>query len=150
MGRKLLSFLGTTKYLEAYYHFNGEKSGRACQFILEALFQFFCRDWGSEDGVIVFLTEESKRKNWLSKAEDPDANFDIGLREALEKCGVNVDFKSVEIPEGRNEEELWEIFEKINEAIQEEDNVLFDITQFSLPPPIDTDCSKLCEISQKR
>ncbi len=129
MGHKLLSFLGTTDYRKAYYSYNGRRSGRAYQFILEALVEFFCEDWSVGDRVIVFLTEEAEKKNWLSKAESPSANFDVGLREALENCGLNADMiSSVEIPEGRNEEELWEIFGKINEAIDERDNVFFDVT----------------------
>ena len=42
--------------------------------------------------------------------------------------GSNVDVKEVKIPEGKNEEELWEIFERINDNIDEEDVLIFDIT----------------------
>ena len=132
MSYKLLSFIGPTKYIEAYYAYNNEKSQQAYQFIQEALLEFFCRDWKELDQVVIFLTEESKRKNWLSKNEYEDANFEKGLKERLEdtkkKLNLNVSVKEVEIPEGRNEEELWEIFEKINSNIGEEDVLIFDIT----------------------
>ena len=132
MSYKLLSFIGPTKYIEAYYAYNNKKSQRACQFIQEALFEFFCKDWKEHDQVVIFLTEESKRKNWLSKNECEDANFEKGLKERLEetkkRLKLNVSVKDVEIPEGKNEGELWEIFEKINSNIGEEDVLIFDIT----------------------
>ncbi len=128
LGRKLLSFLGTTKYYEAYYSYKNKRSNGACQFILEALVEFFCKDWGDENQIIVFLTEESKKKNWLSKTENQCANFERGLGKTLEDCGLHACIKYIEIPEGRNEDELWEIFEKITEAIDENDNIIFDIT----------------------
>jgi len=132
MSYKLLSFIGPTKYIEAYYAYNNKKSKQAYQFIQEALLEFFCRDWEEHDQVVIFLTEESKRKNWLSKNECEDANFEKGLKERLEetkkRLKLNIGIRDVEIPEGRNEEELWEIFERINNNISEEDILIFDIT----------------------
>jgi CRISPR-associated Csx2 family protein len=34
----------------------------------------------------------------------------------------------VDIPDGKSEEELWEIFEAISKAVQEGDEIVFDIT----------------------
>ncbi len=132
MSYKLLSFIGPTRYIEAYYVYNNKKSQKACQFIQEALLEFFCKDWEKDDQAVIFLTEESRRKNWLSKSECEDANFDKGLKDRLEdakkRLKLNFSVKEVEIPEGKTEEELWEIFEKINSNISEEDILVFDIT----------------------
>ena len=131
MANKLLSFLGTTKYLEACYFYDNRRVG-VCQFIQEALLEFFCKNWNEDDRVIVFLTEESKKKNWYGKKEVSDANFEKGLEERLKeiksKLGLRVSIKDVEIPEGRSEKELWDIFERISGEIDEGDCIIFDIT----------------------
>ena len=132
MNYKLLSFIGTTKYVEAYYIYNNKKSQTSCQFIQEALLEFFCKDWKENDQIVIFLTGESRRKNWLSRNEYEGANFEKGLKERLEetkkRLKLNIKVKGCEIPEGRNEEEIWEIFEKINNNIDKEDILIFDIT----------------------
>ncbi len=132
MSYKLLSFIGPTRYIEAYYIYNNEKSQKPCQFIQEALLEFFCKEWKDGDQIVIFLTKESKRRNWLGKNECEGANFEKGLKERLEgakeRLKLNITLKEVEIPEGRNEEELWEIFEKINDNIGEKDVLIFDIT----------------------
>ena len=132
MSNKLLSFLGPTKYIKSFYSYRGKKSSRPCQFIQEAFIEFFCKHWKEGDQVIIFLTEESKKKNWLGVNENPNSNFDKGLHERLEKIRMelelNFGIKYAEIPEGRNENELWKIFEKITEVIDENSNVIFDIT----------------------
>ncbi len=129
---KLLSFIGTTPYIESYHVYNDKKSELPCRFIQEALVEFFCREWRDNDELIVFMTEESKRKNWLSKSECKDANFDEGLKERLEEVKKRLKLKfqvrSVEIPEGKSEEELWIMFEKMSDSLNDEDVIIFDIT----------------------
>jgi len=132
MSCKLLSFIGTTSYIESYYAYNNKSSEKPYQFIQEALVEFFCKEWKDDNELIIFMTEESKRKNWLSKSECEDANFDKGLRDRLEKVKkrfkLKLDVRNVEIPEGKSEEELWIIFEKMNESLNDEDVIIFDIT----------------------
>lgn len=138
MARKLLSFIGPTKYVKSHYVYNDKKSG-LCNFIQEALVEFFCKDEKC-DQIVIFMTEESRKKNWLGKDEYKDANFNEGLRRRLEKIkkSLNIDFeiKDVRIPEGRNENELWEIFEMINNNIDEGDRIIFDITHSFRSLPI--------------
>jgi len=132
MSCKLLSFIGTTPYIESYYVYNNKRSERPYQFIQEALVEFFCGEWKGNDELIIFMTEESKRKNWLSKSECKDTNFDKGLKERLEEIKkifkLKINVKIVEIPKGRNEKELWTIFEKMNDSLNEKDAIIFDIT----------------------
>ncbi len=129
---KVISFLGTSKYEEAYYVFKGEKSKQKYQFIQEALVEFFCKDWKDDDEFVIFMTEKAKKKNWLGKNESQEANFEIGLKEKLLeiKKRLNKNFKIIEviIPEGEKEEELWEIFGKIYENTEENDSIIFDVT----------------------
>jgi len=132
MGHKLLSFIGTRRYTESYYSYNGKRSNRPYQFIQEAIVEFFCRNWKEDDQLIVFMTEESRRKNWLSKKGCEDANFDEGLKIKLEKLknslGINFKIEEIEIPEGKSEEELWTIFERMNEVLSDDDVVILDVT----------------------
>ncbi|MGD9627460.1 MAG: TIGR02221 family CRISPR-associated protein [Methanobacteriales archaeon] len=126
---KLLSFLGTTPYKKAYYNYDNVKSERPYQFVQEALIEFF-HEKLKNGQMIVFLTEESKRRNWLGRTESKSANFENGLKNRLDsvKKEFNLEAKGIEIPEGRSEKELWNIFEKMNEIINEEDTIIFDIT----------------------
>lgn len=128
---KLLSFLGTTPYKKAYYNYDNVKSKRPYQFVQEALIEFFHKKLKNGQ-MIVFLTEKSKRKNWLGKNESKNANFENGLKSRLDNVKkefkINLEAKGIEIPEGRSEKELWNIFEKMNEIIDEGDIIIFDIT----------------------
>ncbi|MEQ9715779.1 MAG: TIGR02221 family CRISPR-associated protein [Candidatus Asgardarchaeum sp.] len=129
---KLLSFIGPTKYIEAFYSYEDKQTDEPCQFIQEALIRFFCKDWCEDDSIIIFLTEESKKKNWYSKKDFPNANFEKGLRERLEEIreefNLNICIENIEIPDGKSENEIWNIFEKINSKIDEGDTIIFDIT----------------------
>ncbi|MGB9844481.1 MAG: TIGR02221 family CRISPR-associated protein [Methanothermobacter tenebrarum] len=128
---KLLSFLGTTRYEKAYYNYDNIKSKRPYQFVQEALLEFF-HEKLKNGQVIVFLTEKSKKKNWLGKSESKNANFKNGLKNRLSdvkrELKVNLEVKEVKISEGRSERELWDIFEKMNEIIDKKDTIILDIT----------------------
>lgn len=140
MNNKLVSFIGPRKYIEAYYIYDNKRSHKPCLFIQEALTEFFCINWGEKDEVVVFLTEESKRKNWLGKSESRDAINDKGLKERLEEIKdelkLDIHVRGINIPEGKNEKELWDIFEKINDYISEGDNIIFDVTHSFRSLPI--------------
>ncbi len=132
MGCKLLSLIGPTKYIEAYYKYDDRVTEDPCMFIQEALVEFFCKEWRNGDEVVVFMTEESKRRNWLSKCDYKEANFEDGLKNRLsniiDKLNLSVKVKEVIIPEGKSEQELWKIFEIINENINDNDKLTCDVT----------------------
>ncbi|MHA1789434.1 MAG: hypothetical protein ACTSXT_09420 [Candidatus Helarchaeota archaeon] len=83
MSKKLLTFLGTRKYIESCYSYNGNVS-KPNHFIQMALIELICNNWDDGDQIIIFLTERAKNMNWLGKNASPGANFEIGLRERLE------------------------------------------------------------------
>ena len=132
MSNKVLSFLGTTRYIECYYSYNDIKTKESCRFIQEGLLELFCREWGKDDSIIIFMTEEARNKNWLGMRESPKANFDEGLKDRLERMKtdmmLNVSIRTVMIPEGRSEDEIWKIFDIIVKEICDEDKIVFDIT----------------------
>ncbi|MCG2828258.1 TIGR02221 family CRISPR-associated protein [Methanothermobacter sp. K4] len=128
---KLLTFLGTTPYEEVYYTYRSITSRFPARFVQISLLELL-HDELKDGQVILFLTEEAENKNWLNRNQNKNANFLKGLRDSLEefqsKFNIDLEVKRVRIPEGRSEEELWTIFEKMNEVIDENDRIILDIT----------------------
>lgn len=143
MGKKFLSFLGTGNYGECTYKCtNGSIKTR---FIQRALIDDLCKDWSDEDEVVIFVTEKSKKVNWesidkeIEKREKINENqilitkdkvWTVGLKDELQQNFGNNSFKIKEmvIPEGRNLDEIWNIFELMMKSIDKGDEVIFDIT----------------------
>ncbi|MBW4565960.1 MAG: TIGR02221 family CRISPR-associated protein [Mojavia pulchra JT2-VF2] len=101
--RKIITFLGIqakkTTYSFEGVNYNGEV-------FAEALHQF-C----TYDSMLVCVTSEAKKKTFsiLEKLED----------ERIE---------AIDIPNGETTEEMWETFKAITDRVNENDNVIFDIT----------------------
>ncbi len=106
---KALSFLGTGDYKEATYVWqdaDGVREGTTHLFP-EAVFRIF-----APEKLLVFVTPQVKAHE----------NFRT-LCERLENKVSPVD-----IPEGKSEAELWQIFDKCTEVVDDGDEVLLDIT----------------------
>lgn len=103
---KAISFLGTTDYAEVTYVYDGE--AKESRFFPATLPHFF----PDLDRVLVFVTPTVQQHPNL-----------VALRACL---GSRLE--PVPIPEGQSEEELWQTFDAITEAVTEHDRVLFDIT----------------------
>lgn len=102
--RKLITFLG--KYLQQpiTYLFDGQTyQGRV---FAEALRQF-----AKFDQMLVFTTEEAQTTTWP-------------VLEALDDDRI----QSIPIPIGKNEEELWELFNIFTQQAEQDDTLIFDIT----------------------
>ncbi len=86
--------------------------------------------------VVVFLTEEAWRKNWQGKEDSAEANFDQGLGQRLQALRERMEVeeqrcfcvKTVRIPDGSAEDEIWEIFRKITQYLSAGDRIILDIT----------------------
>ena len=103
---KLLTFLGVGNYSETVYAWQD----RACKtrFAPVASHAFL-----NPDEIIVFLTEDAKEKIY----EELKAAFP-----------AEVNIRDVAIPLGKDENELWEIFDRVGKAVQPGEEVAFDIT----------------------
>jgi CRISPR-associated DxTHG motif protein len=78
------------------------------EFIAEAL-----ASWLPFDKVVVFLTEKAKAgTNWTQ------------LSQRLQEWDV----QEVPIPDGRTEEEVWEIFDRVVSSVEQEDEIAIDVT----------------------
>lgn len=117
MGVKLFTFLGTNDYKETEYFFGDESSTKSykSRFTQEAIVKTLEIP---ELEVIVFTTEEAYQKNWIPKDE--------GLKSKLENA--NVKCKNIMIPQGKTNEEIWQIFNLVYENIEENDEIYVDIT----------------------
>ncbi|MDE5877541.1 MAG: TIGR02221 family CRISPR-associated protein [Muribaculaceae bacterium] len=135
MARKVfISFLGTNVYFPVYYVWGPEKrriTEYRTQFVQEALVTELCREWGSDDCIMIFRTEQSNAKNWI------DHNDRNGLRTTLKniaglQCQINPEINPEEdnyiIQTGFSEPDLWQIFKCIFDKIQLEDDIYFDVT----------------------
>ncbi|MEM2197359.1 MAG: TIGR02221 family CRISPR-associated protein [Sulfolobales archaeon] len=102
---KAISFLGTGDYKEVTYYFQ-DKEAKTSLFP-EALVKIF-----EPEKLLLLVTPTAKDSR----------NFKI-LCERLDDLAQPVD-----IPEGRSERELWQIFEICTEIISKNDEILLDIT----------------------
>lgn len=127
---KLITFLGTGRYVPIKYSLNGKVSALT-PFIQEAIIELY-KDKFEGGTVTVFLTETSKMKNWLSRKDSEEAIQEVGLYERIKNISkehnLNLSIKEVKIPERCKEENLWVIFEKIIANISEGDEIIFDMT----------------------
>lgn len=106
---KALSFLGTGKYEKVTYFWKqgDEERFRETHLFPEAICHIF-----EPDKLFVLVTPQAKAYE----------NF----KALCERLGTKVE--SVDIPEGKSEEELWQIFEKCAEVVEQGDEILLDIT----------------------
>lgn len=108
---KVISFLGIANYSKTCYVWNGNE--KETEFFPEAVFYFT-----KPEKILICLTptarEGEKSRNWQE------------LKRRFERDSVP--FEPLPIPEGHSEPELWEIFDALTNAVQEGEEVVFDIT----------------------
>lgn len=137
MSRKVfISILGTGPYSECTYSHNGEPvlTSRYIQLAtLKYLTEKCAADknaWTEDDAAIFFLTTKSNDDQWvIGKARVGKETVDkTGLRDELANFEFPFQIHDIHIPDGKDVEEIWEIFDIIFKQIQENDELYFDIT----------------------
>ena len=132
MARKFLSFLGTGRYVVCNYRFQGETVNNV-RYVQEAMIDIYCKDFNSTDEIVIFLTDNAKKKNWdmhtidNQEAEGLESRLDtlLSRREAENRPKV----RSIHpLPEGASEDDIWQIFQSIVNIIEDGDQIVFDIT----------------------
>ncbi|AEB09569.1 TIGR02221 family CRISPR-associated protein [Desulfobacca acetoxidans] len=130
MAKLYLSFLGTTNYHPCTYTFAAcETPG--VRFVQEATIKSFCANWTPQDRILIFTTAEANQKNWLDNGHTDSSGAVIpqaGLQSRLQRLSLAPSFKDIAIPEGKSQEEIWQIFQIIIEQLRDGDEVVFDIT----------------------
>jgi hypothetical protein len=104
---KVVTFLGTGNYQPVGYIW-GQRQFETTHFP-EALVT-----WLQPDEVLVMLTSEARaHENWATLQQ---------------RLAGQVVLTPIDIPSGRSELELWDIFERLTDALHTGDKVVFDIT----------------------
>lgn len=129
MAKAYLSFLGTNDYLPCTYHFNNKET-REVRFVQEATISMNCRDWSSDDRILIFTTREAQEKNWQDDGHKKKGEKQLreGLAQRLKRLNLETPVRSVVIPEGKSETEIWDIFQILFDNIQQNEKIIFDIT----------------------
>ena len=103
---KLITFLGTGEYKCATYRWNDHTYETS--FVQEAFVH-----WLKPEVTCVLLTEKARETHWNN------------LCQRLQEHTQTV---AIDIPDGKRESELWQIFTAISDAVHEGDEIAFDIT----------------------
>lgn len=103
MTTQVISFIGTGKYQPIMYGFEG-KSAQQSEYILKAIHELF-----NPDKIWVVMTEEARKSHFDS-------------------IKSQVDFTPIDIPSGKNESELWQIFESISHVVEPDTELILDVT----------------------
>lgn len=112
MPRKVfISFLGTNNYTECVYSYNSFRSP-VVKFVQSALTKLCCEEWTQNDKALIFTTKEAL-PNW----------------ELLQKeWTLQIPCENKMIPSGKNEDEIWNIFQIMYDSLQTNDRLYVDIT----------------------
>ena len=133
---KLISFLGTSQYVPCSYYFeNPDEEFFVTTYVQNSILRRLVLDkkLGKEDEFVILMTEAAKQKNWdgeRGNGERETLKDSLeNLKEELERGGMEFpDVRSVLIPEGKSEDELWKIFGILVGQINEGDQIYLDIT----------------------
>lgn len=131
MARVFISVLGTTDYQKCTYCFENKKGLPDVRFVQEAMIERFCRHWTTEDRILVFVTESAKKLNWEDNGHKDKQGVSLereGLKIRLTRLRPTAPVETIDIPEGKSEKEIREIFQKLHANLNAGDEVIFDIT----------------------
>ena len=137
MARKVfISVLGTGLYDKCRY----EKADASFVsdetfFIQAATLQFLnAKDWSNGDLGLFLLTGNARELNWnksITTRFDNRSKKNVdyeGLECVLEKMQLPFSVQDLPIPDGKDEEEIWEIFTRTFGTLRDDDELYFDIT----------------------
>ena len=143
MARKVfISVLGTSFYGACKYVKGGFVSSET-RFIQQATLEYLkvCNNWTTKnadgevvDRIFILLTDGAREKNW-NKDITSRTNQKTGQDEpyqSLEQTLINMNLPcpvdTLRIPDGKNEEEMWAIFNTVYDALKPNDELYFDLT----------------------
>jgi CRISPR-associated Csx2 family protein len=127
-----MSVLGTGIYSVCTY--KGKKASTETRFIQEASLKDVGVDtWSENDRVFIMLTSFARKCNWdksIIEREKPDKTKVpyCGLEFNLEKMNLACPVIPVDIPDGKDEAEMWDVFNRIFDVLEPEDELYFDLT----------------------
>lgn len=138
MARKVfISVLGTGFYGKCKYtrgEYNLEKASET-RFVQQSTLEYLnVYDWGKNDVAIFLLTSKAKSQNWNREIKSR-VNFStkeeeeyLGLEYVLEQMNLPVEIRPVDIVDGKDEDEMWKIFNALFDELKDGDELYFDLT----------------------
>ncbi len=133
MARKVyMSVLGTGIYGSLIY--KGRRCSTETRFIQEAtLKDIGVEDWSEQDVVYILLTDEARKRNWdrnisVRCKNDGELLRYSGLELVLEQMNLKCVVKDVNINDGKNESEMWDIFNTVYGLLENGDELYLDLT----------------------
>ena len=131
MARKVfISVLGTGSYKECIYAL-GDTQYDKTRFIQKATLQMLDvkKQWTEDDHIYIVMTDGSQEKNWETRTEDGVTI--IGLDDTLKDMQLSAPIDTIKIPDGNNEDEIWQIFSNIYNILDKQEDgaeLYFDLT----------------------
>jgi len=134
MARKVfISVLGAGFYEECCYK-QGTFTSQRTRFIQEAMAECYgISGWNADDAAYILLTEKAREVNWSPNSpkrintKTKQEETYTGLRTRLENQGINV-VKELDIPDGKNSDEMWRIFQIVFDQLKDKDELYVDLT----------------------
>ncbi|MDQ7785805.1 MAG: TIGR02221 family CRISPR-associated protein [Desulfomonilaceae bacterium] len=125
MAKVYISVLGVSPYKVCTYHLGDHIGPRDVRFVQESTVSLFCGDWTENDRILIFTTDEAKKRNWHENGHNDGCP---GLERRLQMLNLPMVPQCVRIPDGTKEEEIWDIFLTIDKHLHAGDEVIFDVT----------------------
>lgn len=131
MARKVfISFLGANKYKpydKVIYEIDSQQF--ETQYAPEATLNLIFKEFQANDRIYFFLTEDARKYSWDNhtykiKGEE---KYNIGLYNHI-KDNFGAIIKDENIDTGKSEVEIWNIFSRIYNSLNKDDEVIFDVT----------------------
>ena len=129
MARKVfMSVLGTGNYQVCTYVRNLTR--HKTRFVQDAILRDVGVDtWGTEDMVCILLTEEARNSNWSGGVRKNGQKVQYeGLEKVLYDAKLKCLVQGIDISDGKDETEMWQVFSKMYGLLQDGDELYFDLT----------------------
>jgi CRISPR-associated Csx2 family protein len=121
MSRIFLSTLGTGNYVKCHYLIGHNFTSKPVTYVQEAIIDYLCPEWTEQDRIVIICTEEARKKHW----REGEQSY---LHDLLRKRGYRSPVSALDIPTGKSEQEIMEIFSRVIDVFQDGDEVFLDIT----------------------
>lgn len=136
MARKVfISVLGASFYENSWYGRSDTKFvSSETRFVQQATLEYLKADrWSENDAAYILVTNKAKTENWdktitRRKHHTRGEEDYMGLEKVIED--MHLPFSTIPLPikDGNSEDEMWSIFQKLYENLQEGDQLYFDLT----------------------
>lgn len=135
MNRKVfISILGTGLYGRCKY-IASDFTSSDTTFIQQATLEYLHADsWPANSSAYIMTTEKARKTNWdrtIQSRNNPKTDQEDpyeGLENKLDQMNLPFHFQAVSIPDGKNEEEMWQIFQIIYNLLDDGDELHIDLT----------------------